>query len=69
MFPTLGFASFFRQITSQHVLRNCHTYMTLRLRIFGKLYLSMEDITNLKIGSIIDYIDNSNLFNRDDLFG
>ncbi len=55
--------------TSQHFLGECYAYMTLRLRIFGKIYLSMEDLTSFKLTSIIEYIEKSNRFNRDDLFG
>ena len=55
--------------TSQHFLGECYAYMSIRLRIFGKLTLTMEDLPNIKIGDIIDYIDKTNRFNRDDLFG
>ena len=55
--------------TSQHFLGDCHAYMTIRLRIFGKLSLSMDDMANINIRKIIKYIDQTNRFNRDDLFG
>ncbi len=55
--------------TSQHFLGECHAYMTLRLRIFGKLRITMEELSNLKLSSIIEYINASNRFNREDLFG
>ena len=39
--------------TSQHFLGECYAYITIRLRIFGKLFLTMDDLPNTNIRNII----------------
>ena len=55
--------------TSEHFLGECVGYMTLRLRTFGKVILSMEDIAYIKLTKIIEFMVNSHRFERADLFG
>ena len=57
------------QETSQHFLCECIQYMTPRLRIFGKVILTYQEITDFKIKDILKFVDSTTRFDRDDLFG
>ena len=55
--------------TSQHSLSECIQLMTIRMRIFGKPILTMEEIINSKLDQIIKFVEQSKRLERDDLFG
>ena len=55
--------------TSLHFLGECVGYMTIRLRTFGKLRLTMEDITTTDLNRVPSYIRDTGRFEGDDLFG
>ena len=57
------------QETSEHFLGECVAYMTLRLRTFGKIILSIEEIAQTPVKKIIEFVQNSHRFDREDLFG
>ena len=57
------------QETSQHFLCECVGYMTIRLRSFGKVFLTMEEISIMDISKIIKYISDTKRLEQDDLFG
>ena len=43
--------------TSQHFLSECIQLMTIRMRIFGKPILTMEEIINSKLDHIIKFVE------------
>jgi len=43
--------------------------MTIRLRIFGKPLLTMEEIINSKLNHIIKFVEQSGRLEKEDLFG
>ena len=43
--------------------------MTIRMRIFGKAILTMEEIVKRKLDHIIKFVEQSTRLDRDDLFG
>ena len=45
------------------------TVCKIRLRIFCKLTISMEDLQSIEIGTFLDFISKSKRFEREDLFG
>ncbi|KAL5259722.1 hypothetical protein ACHWQZ_G009982 [Mnemiopsis leidyi] len=55
--------------TSEHFLCNCFGYMTIRLRIFGKHILTMEELASYKTDKIIKYVKSTGRLNQADLFG
>ncbi|XP_063691617.1 uncharacterized protein LOC134823951 [Bolinopsis microptera] len=55
--------------TSQHFLCECVQLMTIRLRIFGKPLLTMEEIINSKLNHIIKFVEQSKRLDKEDLFG
>jgi len=55
--------------TSQHFLCECVRLMTIRLRIFGKPLLTMEEIINSKLNHIIKFVEQSGRLEKEDLFG
>ena len=55
--------------TSQHFLCECVQLMTIRLRIFGKPLLTMEEIINSKLNHIIKFVEQSGRLEKEDLFG
>ncbi|KAL5263830.1 hypothetical protein ACHWQZ_G005038 [Mnemiopsis leidyi] len=55
--------------TSEHFPCNCFGYMTIRLRIFGKHILTMEELASYKTDKIIKYVKSTGRLNQADLFG
>ena len=56
------------QETSLHFLCHCVGYMTIRLRIFGNIILTWDDILSAKLSTIILYIETTGRFDKEDLF-
>ena len=57
------------QETSAHFLCECVGYMTIRLRTFGKVITTIEEMANTDTKLIISYIKQTGRFEQDDLFG
>ncbi len=57
------------QETSEHFLCECVGYMTIRLQVFGKFRLTIEDVSTSNINTIIKYVKLTKRFEQENLFG
>ena len=55
--------------TSEHFLCSCVGYMTITLRIFGKLITTIEEMATSDLSKLISYIKQTGRFDKEDLFG
>ena len=55
--------------TSEHFLCKCFGFMTIRLQVFGKHMLTMEELASYKPDKIIKYVEYTGRLNQADLFG
>ena len=55
--------------TLEHFLCKCFGYMTIRLQVFGKHVLTMEELISFNSNDIIKFVNSRGRFNQANLFG